>query len=141
MIGVFVVNTFVVALTVLIHYEFLYQLSRLIPRLNIRHRFRIVVGVFGGLTAHIIEVWIFGLSYWVMVHWLEWGELTGNATGTLMDCVYLSFTTFSTLGYGDVEPIGDIRYLTGLESLTGLVLITWTASFLFFEMQRYWDEN
>ncbi|HHO59743.1 MAG TPA: two pore domain potassium channel family protein, partial [Thiotrichales bacterium] len=30
-------------------------------------------------------------------------------------------------------------YLTGIESLTGLVLITWTASFLYYEMQRYWD--
>jgi hypothetical protein len=29
--------------------------------------------------------------------------------------------------------------LTGLESLTGLVLITWTASFLYYEMQRYWN--
>ncbi|MFT6897577.1 MAG: hypothetical protein ACJA13_001986, partial [Paraglaciecola sp.] len=36
-------------------------------------------------------------------------------------------------------PFGDLRYLTGIESLTGLVLITWTASFLFFEMQRHWN--
>jgi hypothetical protein len=31
--------------------------------------------------------------------------------------------------------------LTGIESLTGLVLITWTASFLFVEMQRFWDSK
>lgn len=30
----------------------------------------------------------------------------------------------TTLGFGDIEPIGDLRYLTGIESLSGLVLIT-----------------
>jgi len=68
-----------------------------------------------------------------------WGHLEGNFTGSLMDCVYFSFTTFTTLGFGDITPLGDLRYLVGIESLTGLVLITWTASFLFFEMQRFWD--
>lgn len=139
MLLVFVFNSAVIAIAVLIHYQVLYQISRMMPHLPVRHRFRILFGVFGALGAHVIEVWIFGFSFFVMIHYLDWGYIAGNATGTLMDCVYLSFTTFSTLGYGDVEPIGDIRYLTGLESLTGLVLITWTASFLYFEMQRYWD--
>jgi hypothetical protein len=31
--------------------------------------------------------------------------------------------------------------LTGIEALTGLVLITWTASYLFIEMQKYWIED
>ena len=30
--------------------------------------------------------------------------------------------------------MGDVRFLAGLEALTGLVLITWSASFLFIEM-------
>ena len=70
-----------------------------------------------------------------------WGYFEGNFNGSLMDCVYFSFTTFTTLGFGDIEPIGDLRYLTGLEALVGLVLITWTASFLFIEMQRCWDSK
>ena len=52
---------------------------------------------------------------------------------------FFSFTTPTALGFGDIEPTGNLRYLTGIESLTGLVLITWTASFLFVEMQRYWN--
>ena len=58
-----------------------------------------------------------------------------------MDCVYFSFTTYTTLGFGDIEPFGDLRYLTGLESLPGLVLITWSASFLYLELTRYWDRD
>lgn len=76
-----------------------------------------------------------------MHHAAGWGHFEGNFDGSLMDCVYFSFTTFTTLGFGDIQPIGELRYLTGIEALTGLVLITWTASFLFIGMQNYWDEG
>jgi hypothetical protein len=140
-VTVFAVNLVVIAITVMIHYEFMYRFTLLMPRMNIRHRFRIVLGVFGALTAHAAEVWIFAFSFFAMHNADGWGVLRGNFEGSLLDCVYFSFTTYTTLGTGDIEPIGDLRYLTGLESLTGLLLITWTASFLYLEMTRYWDRD
>ena len=139
-IYVFLINIFVVALVVMVHYEFLYRLTLLIPKMPIKHRFRIVFGVFGALIAHAFEVWIFAIAYYFMNQSHGWGTLTGNFNGSLLDCGYFSFTVFSTVGFGDIEPIGHIRYLTGIESLTGLVLITWSASFLYFEMQRHWTK-
>jgi len=139
MIYVFLSNSLVVALVVLIHYEFLYRLSSWIPKIKIKHRYRIVVGVFGALSAHVVEIWVFAAAYYSMNHSNGWGRLTGNFNDSLMDCVYFSFTVFSTVGFGDIEPIGNLRYLTGIESLTGLVLITWSASFLYYEMQKHWD--
>lgn len=136
---VFIVNLLVIGLAVVVHYEFLYRITRLLPILRIRHRFRIVLGVFLALTAHAVEVWLFAISYYLMHRSEEWGYLKGNFDGSLLDCVYFSFTSYTTLGTGDIEPHGDLRFLTGLESLTGLVLITWTASFLYLEMIRYWD--
>ena len=141
MIIVFIVNLLVIGLVVVIHYEFLHQITLLMPRLRIRHRFRIVLGVFASLTAHAVEVWIFAISFLLMHRAEGWGHLEGNFDGTLLDCVYFSFTSYTTLGTGDIVPYGDLRFLTGLESLTGLVLITWTASFLYLEMTRYWDES
>ncbi len=139
--AVFFLNCIVVTIVVLIHYECLFQLSRWIPKLHIIHRYRIVLGVLGGLAAHALEIWVFALAYYGMSELLQWGELVGNTSGRMMDYAYYSFTTFTTLGFGDIVPHGEIRYLTGVESLTGLVLITWTASFLYYEMQRYWDVN
>lgn len=141
MIIVFAINIFVIAVTVMIHYEFLHQVTLFMPRMTIRHRFRIVMGVFVALTAHAVEVWIFALSFFLMHNAEGWGYLDGNFNGTFMDCVYFSFTSYTTLGTGDIVPHGDLRYLTGLESLVGLVLITWSASFLYLEMTRYWDEG
>lgn len=141
MIATLFVNAAVVALAVLIHYEFLRRLTMMLPVMRIRHRIRIVIGVAGALVAHTLEVWLFALAYWLMHRLDGWGTLSGNFDGSLLDCGYFSFTVFSTLGFGDIVPTGNLRYLTGIESLTGLVLITWTASFLYVEMQRYWNTN
>jgi hypothetical protein len=34
-----------------------------------------------------------------------------------------------------------MRYLTGIEALTGLVLVAWSASFLYLEMQQNWTNG
>ena len=141
MINIVLANLAVVLVAVVIHYEFLFRLTLLLPRIKIRHRFLVLLGVGGALVAHTIEVLLFASVYYLMHHAEGWGHLTGNFNGSWMDCVYFSFTTFTTLGFGDIQPVGDLRFLTGLESLTGLVLITWTASFLIVEMQKFWNEK
>ncbi|MFA1027825.1 potassium channel family protein [Pseudomonas syringae] len=138
MITVTLINVLIITTVVIVHYECLLRLSRLMPRLNLWHRFRMVFGVLGALVAHAIEVWIFALGYYLMNRSDSLGRLTGNFDGSFMDSVYFLFTTFTTIGFGDITPSGPLKYLTGLEALTGLVLITWTASFLFIEMQKYW---
>jgi hypothetical protein len=140
-IAVLLVNVLVVVAAVVVHYEFLYQLTRLLPRVRIRHRLKLLLGVGGALVAHAVEVWLFAFAYYFMHGAPGWGSLSGHFDGSLMDCVYFSFTTFTTLGFGDIQPVGDLRFLTGIEALTGLVLITWTASFLFVEMQKFWDSR
>ncbi len=141
MLTVFLVNILVITTAVLIHYEFLYRITAVLPHMKVRHRFRIVLIVLITLTAHAVEVWMFGISFYLMHQTDGWGHLQGNFSGELLDCIYFSFTTYTTLGTGDIVPVGDLRYLTGLESLTGLVLITWTASFIYLEMTRYWEGN
>lgn len=132
-------DTLLVATAVLIHYEMLHVLTQWIPKLSIRHRYRIVVGVFGSLIANVCEVGLFAFGYYFMVQQGGYGVLRGNFDGSLADCFYFSMTSFTSLGFGDIEPFGALRFLAGLEALTGLVLITWTASFMYIEMRRFWD--
>jgi hypothetical protein len=42
------------------------------------------------------------------------------------------------VGFGDLVPSGPIRFLSGMEALTGFVLIAWSASFTYLEMERFW---
>src|SRR5215218_3026819 len=64
------------------------------------------------LGAHVIEIWLFAFGYYFMISSGTFGTLHGNFTNTLRDCGYFSFTTYSTLGVGDIEPVGHIRFLT-----------------------------
>ncbi len=142
MFKLYLVNTIVVATAVLIHYEGLLQLSRLLPHMrHVGYRFRIITGVVGAMVAHTLEMWMFGFVYYAMVNARGFGTITGDPDLRLMDCIYFSFVTYTSLGYGDLTPVGGLRFLAGLEALTGLVCIAWTASFLFYEMERYWKNG
>lgn len=141
MIFTLLANSLLVAVAVLIHFEALNQLSSIIPKLNIKHRLRILFGVFGALIAHVVEIWAFAFGYYLMIHYGNFGTLEGHFDKSLMDCSYFSFVTYTSLGFGDIVAKGDIRFLAGLEALTGLVLISWTASFMFLEMQKLWKDK
>lgn len=135
----FIINSFLIATVVMVHFEVLNLLSGLIPRLPIQRRLRILFGVFGALLAHILEIWLFAFGFYFTLQQQNLGELVGNFNGSLIDCAYFSFTCYTSLGFGDIQPIGEMRFLSGLEGLTGLVLIAWTASFMFIEMQKLWQ--
>ena len=134
----FICNSIIVGLAVIFHYEALNRIGWLITHMRMFSQIRLMFGVMLAIIAHTVEVSIFALAYYFMHHEEGFGTLVGNFDGSFLDALYFSFTVFSTVGFGDIEPSGALRFLTGVESLTGLVLITWTASFLYVEMQRYW---
>jgi len=132
------VNVCLVIITVLIHYQVLNLLSKHLYRLQAKHSFMMGVGVIGLIVAHAIEIVIFGAGYYYLLHIAGQGSMTGNFDESFIDCIYFSSVNFTTLGFGDITPTGNLRFLTGIEALTGLVLITWSASYLFLEMQKFW---
>jgi len=138
---IFIVNSFLIALAVLIHYEILRLLSVVIPRLSVSYRLRVLCGVLGALTAHVVEIWVFGFGYYFVETYTDVGGFSGVHNGSLLDSVYFSFSAYASLGFGDIVPVGDIRFTAGLEALVGLVLIAWSASFLYLEMTQYWKED
>ena len=140
----FVFNSVLVALAILIHYEVLFLLDKKLPKIaHLPSRFRVLIGVAVIFFTHVIEIWLFALGYFVTLQFPDMGQLVGVTAGhgVFLDYVYLSFITFTTVGYGDFVAQGYVRYLTGVEALVGLLLITWSASFLFLEMQKYWTDS
>jgi hypothetical protein len=123
---------------VLLHYESLSVLTGALKRIRIRPRPRILVMILTILAIHVAEIWIFGLGYWGLIQNPAHGRLVAAHPIGLLDAVYYSAVCYTTLGLGDVAPFGNIRFLTGLESLTGFVLIGWSVSFTYLEMDRFW---
>jgi len=135
------VNVLVISFAVVVHHECLILLSRLMGKQQDCGRQRVLIGVFGAIVAHSIEVWIFAIAFYVMCDFPAFGKIEGAFANTFLDCIYWSFTCFTTVGFGDVVATGHIRFLAVLEALTGLVLITWSASFLYLQMERFWHPD
>ena len=139
MLIIFIVTTVVVLLTVGVHYEMLRGLSATTPRLPVTNRARVGITILGALVAHLVEVMVFALAFYLTIRSGKQGELKGGGQHPV-DIMYFSLVTYTSLGYGDVTPAGNIRLLAGVEALTGLVLIAWTASFAFLQMRRFWTD-
>ena len=99
----------------------------------------VILMVLGLFAAHVIEIWLYGVVAWTLVQIEGVGAVIGqHEMLTVLDHVYFSAVSYTTLGYGEVYPVGPIRFIFGTEALTGLMLITWSASITFLQMQRFW---
>jgi hypothetical protein len=84
---------------------------------------------------------LFAIGYAVLCGFEAFGAIHGTAAvNSILDYAYFSGTVYSTVGFGDMVPVGAIRFMVGMEALTGLVMITWSASFTFLQMERDWPK-
>ena len=118
-------------------------ISELIPKLKIQPRLRILVVIYGAFLAHTLEVWLFGLTYYVLATYLNVGTFTASSPHPmdLFDFVYFSVVVYTSVGFGDIYPIGHMRLIAGVEALTGLLMIGWTASFTYLMMEKLWLDH
>ena len=124
-----------------LHFESLQGLIRLSKRFTHTARQAVMMTVLALILLHLVEIMFFALAY-AGLHYAfgnKIGHIAGNFNGTVADVVYFSFTAYTTVGYGDLYPVGAIRLLTGVEALAGLVFITWSASFTFLIMQSHYE--
>ena len=136
---VLVVTFLLVMVAIGVHYELFRFLTSTMARVRIAARMKVALVIFAAVICHSVEALLFAGGTGLLIFW-DCGGLVG-AEGTPLDLIYFSFATYTTLGFGDIVATGPLRLLVGIEGITGLVLIAWTASFAYFEMQRYWGEN
>lgn len=139
MLFIFILTLCLVALAVVVHYEILQRLSDHLPMARLRPRINMIAAIMGSLLAHTVEIYMFAAAYYVVIVEGSFGRLIGSAGASFHECAYFSFCTYTSLGFGDLKPVGPLRVLTAVEALTGLVMIAWTASFMFMQMQRFWN--
>jgi hypothetical protein len=139
------VSTFMVALTVVIHFLGLLLLLFLLRRRGARFRAQesvvgqgllIVFTVFGLFAIHAVEIWIYAAFY-----------VAVGAEPDLETALYFSTVSFSSLGFGDVLMPLEWRLVSAIEGVNGLILIGWSTAFLMSLMARLktlehdWLEN
>ena len=139
MLVVLPTSILLVLLSVVFHYNTLSRLAQFLVHRDYHHRGWVAVSVLGMLLAHVVEIEMFAVGYMFLEDSGEYGELLGTTSDDAAEYSYFSFVAYTSLGFGDITPTGALRLLTGLETLTGLILIAWSASFIFMQMRRFWE--
>jgi hypothetical protein len=137
--GVVLATLAVICVIIGLHYEVLRNCIRFLPAVTHKRRQRVIFLILIIMTTHAAEIWIFGVAHYALMQWEDFGTIYGEVSVSgLLDYVYYSSMVYTTVGFGDLIPEGPIRFMSGMEALTGLTMITWSASFTFLEMQRDW---
>jgi hypothetical protein len=124
---------------ILIHYEVLRTLNDRLPGASwLPTRMRVVAALFGAMASHFGQITIFAFAYYILRDKFGMGQFGGQFDDIYSSFLYFSAETYTTLGLGDIYPMGPLRLVLGTETLTGLLMISWTASFTYLEMRRYW---
>ena len=138
MLIVILVTTILVVLSTFTHYEVLRLLSVYVPRIRIRPRARLLAVIIGTFFGHMTEITFFALAYYYLKDHVGAGHFGGHFVDTFSSYLYYSAETFTTIGMGDIYPVGPLRMITGMEALSGFLLIGWSASFTYLAMQKFW---
>lgn len=138
MLVALLVSMVLVLIVVLIHYEVLRFTSLLPPRLTIRPRQRILAVILAAFFAHGVEILLYAIVYYLLADDAGIGHFGGTFQNRFSDFLYFSTATYSSLGYGDIFPVGDLRLVAGIEAVVGLMMIGWSASFTYLAMEKFW---
>ncbi|HUS52588.1 MAG TPA: potassium channel family protein [Thermohalobaculum sp.] len=125
---------FSVVATTGFHYE---ALRLLLPHAHRRRTPRIIVmTMLTGLVAvHFAEIMLYAAVFSIGAGPLSIGGFDGVQALDFLSIVHFAAETYSTLGYGDIVPTGNLRLIAGAEALNGLLLLTWSGSALFILVQ------
>ena len=141
MIVIGVLCILLLVLTTIIHYEVLRTLNARLPNMAIPRRTRLLVVIFGAFFAHAVEILLYALAIFLLVRVVDLGTLGDAPHLSLSTALYFSAETYTSLGYGDFLPRGDLRMLCGAEALNGLLLIGWSVSYTYLAMERFWNSG
>jgi hypothetical protein len=86
-----------------------------------------------------LQIGLFAGGFWMAQTVFGIGGFEGATMADPLDYLYFSAVIYTSLGIGDIVPTEHLRFLAGVEALNGLLLIAWSASFLFSTMNRLWD--
>ena len=77
------------------------------------------------MTAHVSEVLVWSIAYAIV-----------GAAPADTDLVYFAFVNYTTLGYGDVTPVGRWRLLGPMTAMNGVLLFGWSTAVIFEILRR-----
>ena len=138
MLAAILISIILVLLTLCLHQAGFVWLARIIPigaRSTHPGLYLLMLGIF---AVHVAEIFLYALGFYVAINVFELGSLEGARASGVLGYFYASAVFYTSLGFGDVLPNGYLRFIVSIEALNGLLLIAWSAAFIFAVMGKSW---
>lgn len=88
------------------------------------------------IVIFILVTTMYATAYWLLTEYTAHGLRT-TTDKQQIDYIYFSVVTISTLGYGDIIPVGYSRFLVCSEVLFGLIFVGYSLSQVLSARQEY----
>lgn len=118
------------------HLVWIRAINRLDDRIGPAH-LSVIAAFWGIALLHLSEIAIGAVVYALAVKWLGLGTLGEGYGDTAADFLYLSGITYTTMGFAHEDVNGPVRLITMVNALAGLMLITWSATYVY----SIWGNN
>ena len=122
MLAATTITIVVSAIVIIVHFETMTWLTKIVHRFHLPTRISLLLDVFILFAAHSLEVWIFAGGLYVANEIAGLGSLSGAFDGSARDYLYISLVNYTTLGYGEIVTTGHLHTICGFEALIGLLM-------------------
>lgn len=127
--------------TISLHYEMLHIIWLNSSRLRKFPHFAMYAFMFLIFATHTLCVWAYAVLYYCLEHYYGFGRfgvMGEHDLTSFMSYVYFSTITYTSVGFGDIYPVGPFRMIAGVEAINGLILIGLSVTLTYFAMERLW---
>jgi Ion channel len=98
--------------------------------------------LYGRLLRRMFAFIVFTALVYATHYYFNGLTRSGEPVESFADALYFSFTTWTTLGYGDITASSALRLATSLEALTGMITIAVvTAMIWLYCQERLWRRS
>lgn len=114
-----------------VHYAFMRGLDLTFKASRLGKGLKLQISLLIAVIVHSFEAGLYAIGF-QFSHSLNLGGFKGlESPHSIMDVFYFSLVNYTSLGLGDIYPTGHLRFLAGIESLNGFLLISCSAALLF----------
>lgn len=132
MIWVILLGLSMFGVTGFVHFQVIHRTHQWLKSKSFGKTHKLIVGLYAAASAHILEAGLYAIAFFAGSD-AGLGDFKPSDI-SLMETFYFSLVNYTSLGLGDIYPTGHLRFLAGIESLNGFLLISCSASLIFILM-------
>jgi len=113
-----------------LHYEAIRALDRFARR-SARVYPTLLLVISGLIGIHLIDIGAYAVLFALADGPLDLGDFVGARPASPLGYFYTAAEAYTSLGYSNAAPTGAMRLVSAIAPLNGILLLTWSGSFLF----------